>query len=1180
MTWSVGEAWLSYEQLGELSGISTTGLSPNTQHTIEAKAKNVSEEQTAYGSSQGVYTLANIPLAPTLTASSTSIIHLAIGTNSNPDATEYVLCQTGDGATCASNGYVQADGTLGASEIWRSYTLWGGASGIDISGLVANTQYQFLVKARNGDNTETSLGTGASAYTFASAPTSVSASVEGSNVIVSWSGTASAYYVEDSANAGTNSGWITATSYTFSSLSNGSYTFHVKGKNAADVDTSFVSASSVVVNVGNPSTPPPPPPPPPPLCVDDTCDTCDDPPCDPPPSGLMNIDNNAAYALSRFVTLYFNTQFVNQYAVSVDPTFAGESFHPIVPSLPFTLPDGYGKKTVYARFINQYGTYDTYDDIELAKASCQNYPPDFVSVTDIDGDNVPLDGKGNLHVTYNVSTLDVYFDYHDCPYDYDSYRLYISDKPFSDTNEGILWSSWSLFGQHVFEDKRLNFRTNFFYNTVNLKLGKLPETLYMRMLFTLKGELTYGDPISVHVVPMSNQEFCNYFPGEQYISDKMYLLDYPFPFIPAFTYSKICVGDEDTDHDGIINKYDNCPTTHNPDQKDNDGDGMGDVCDLDEKDTDQDGIPDSQDNCFATYNPNQSDVDGDGMGDVCDECMHDPQNDFDGDRTCGDKDNCPLVSNFDQQDSDTDSVGDACDVCPGDVLNDIDKDGICGLIDICPYDLDNDQDKDSICGDVDNCVSTYNPDQADVNGNGVGDVCDKPPAVCGNNIVEQGEDCDGFATDNFYCSLSCRLIQIIPDPICGNGIVEQGEVCDDSNIASGDGCSPACSLEQTDHIDTTGDETTRDGQLFSFTDGITHTIARITHNIAESIKTLGRAVIDVVPESVKALARNVVQAVQKVIDNPQVEKINEIFVAPTLVVVGAANVAVGFQLPNIFAFLRYIFGQPIMALRRRKQKKWGVVYDAFTKQPLDLATIRVVDAEKGNVVRSQVTDTQGRYYLIVEPGKYRLEVSKLGFGEFSEYLLHKNEDAKYINLYHGDVFTIDDEHSELNYNIPLDAEKKSADTKQILKDYSSRAWHYAVGVVGIIISFVSFVVSPSPVILSLFFFHLLLFGVAYQFGHNKLPRSWGVIIESISKQKLGKVIVRIFDAQYNKLVNTGVTDHKGRYAVLVGPSTYYATYEKEGFKPKKGEEINLSSIKTDGMGGIVSKDEELERQKT
>ena len=193
----------------------------------------------------------------------------------------------------------------------------------------------------------------------------------------------------------------------------------------------------------------------------------------------------------------------------------------------------------------------------------------------------------------------------------------------------------------------------------------------------------------------------------------------------------------DLDGDGILNDADNCPNKANADQKDTDGDGVGDVCD----DSDGDGIFDDTDNCVNTANADQKDTDGDGKGDVCDD-------DIDGDTILNASDNCPNKANTDQADMDGDGIGDVCDDdkdgdtilnandnCPSIVNTDqADMDGD-GIGDVC----DDDKDGDGINNDVDNCPINANANQSDIDGDGKGDACDDD--IDGDTILNVSDNC-------------------------------------------------------------------------------------------------------------------------------------------------------------------------------------------------------------------------------------------------------------------------------------------------------------------------------------------------------------------------------------------------------------------------------------------------------
>jgi hypothetical protein len=154
---------------GTNSSSSTTYSLNGAAGELGSSASGAATYQTKSGSIEAQQ--ANVPGAPTLSNGSGTYynkLNFIIDTQNNPSDTTYVIAVATD-AGFSSTQYVQADGTLGSSQVFQDYTSWGGGSGTLAIGLSSSTRYWFKMAALQGKFTESAFGPSANEITAAPA---------------------------------------------------------------------------------------------------------------------------------------------------------------------------------------------------------------------------------------------------------------------------------------------------------------------------------------------------------------------------------------------------------------------------------------------------------------------------------------------------------------------------------------------------------------------------------------------------------------------------------------------------------------------------------------------------------------------------------------------------------------------------------------------------------------------------------------------------------------------------------------------------------------------------------------------------------------------------------------------------------------------------------------------------
>ncbi|MFA6548119.1 MAG: hypothetical protein WCT11_04235 [Candidatus Magasanikbacteria bacterium] len=346
---------------------------------------------------------------------------------------------------------------------------------------------------------------------------------------------------------------------------------------------------------------------------------------------------------------------------------------------------------------------------------------------------------------------------------------------------------------------------------------------------------------------------------------------------------------------------------------------------------------------------------------------------------------------------------------------------------------------------------------------------------------------------------------------------------------------------------------------------------------ASVAKNVVNVAINIAEKTSAATARatkqieNAVGAVQEIANDPTVKQVANRVVAPTAVGVAAVGTAVLVSWADILPLLRFLFLQPLLVLGRGKREKWGSVYNSLSKLPVDLALVRLINVDTGKLVQTKVTSSDGRYFFTVNAGRYRLEARK-GLFTFPTFLLKDFQtDGNRLDVYHGEEIVVSDKGSIITANIPLDpvGQKLKTPLRLIVGKMMHRIQN-VVSWIGLLVTLGSLYISPTWYMWVLLGVHLAMTFAFKRLSKPPVTKGWGIVYDEQSKKPLSKVVARLFDSKFNKLVATEITGSDGKYYFMAGDNQYYVSYDRDGYEPLKTEIIDLKGKEAESIAKDVN----------
>ncbi len=231
------------------------------------------------------------------------------------------------------------------------------------------------------------------------------------------------------------------------------------------------------------------------------------------------------------------------------------------------------------------------------------------------------------------------------------------------------------------------------------------------------------------------------------------------------------------------------------------------------------------------------------------------------------------------------------------------------------------------------------------------------------------------------------------------------------------------------------------------------------------------------------------------------------------------------------------------------KRPWGVVFDSITKQPIDPAYISVRD-ETGEEISSAITDINGRFGFMLNPGTYTIFAGKTNYTFPSKKLNGQKATGIYQDLYFGESFTINPQDDIVTKNIPMDAvgvdwnELQKTERGLVTMKYKAHAYLEKAEKVLFPIGFLFTIINILEAQTAFNIFILALYIVTFVLRKKGLkPKSYGRVLQN--NEPLAYAAIKAFSSATDVEVAHATTDIYGRYYMLVPAGDYYVTVDKQ-----------------------------------